>query len=136
MTQKRESAFRQSSTVVRITFPSLSASRMGRKNDNADIVFLLSSLLMTILFTRSLDTISHSSPYGHRCSFECKTLFVDYLLPITEQRYTSSVGVSVISGGLLDAAASISVSDVSCRGVNPALNVICTSSHRGLKPSP
>src|SRR5207245_5752778 len=54
--------------------------------------------------------------------------------PITEQRYTSSVGASVIS--LAVAAAATSLSDNSCRGAWPALNVICTSRHSGLKPSP
>src|SRR5438552_13389396 len=58
----------------------------------------------------------------------------NYFLPITEHRYTSLVGVRVISP---DASASkISVSEVSSCGVNPGLNWICTSCQSGLKPSP
>src|SRR2546426_8579219 len=57
-----------------------------------------------------------------------------YGLPITEQRYTSVVGVSVICWAF--AATRISLSEVNCCGVTPALKLICTSCQSGLKPSP
>ena len=65
-----------------------------------------------------------------RCSPRSGYLFG----PITEQRYTSSVGASVISPAA--AASATSLSENSCRGAWPALNEICTSRHSGLKPSP
>src|SRR5713101_1254667 len=54
--------------------------------------------------------------------------------PITEQRYTSVVGVRVICPAA--SAAAIWVSEVSCCGLNPGLKLIWTSCHSGLKPSP
>src|SRR5262249_60562134 len=57
-----------------------------------------------------------------------------HFVPTTEQRYTSVVGVSVISPAL--AAAKTSVSEVSWVGATPMLKVICTSCQSGLNPSP
>src|SRR5438876_7701209 len=65
---------------------------------------------------------------------ELRAVRPSYFGPTTEQRYSSPVTVRVISPAA--AAARTSLSDVSWRGVWPAVNAICTSSHNGLKPSP
>ena len=60
-------------------------------------------------------------------------LDVPMTTPITEQRYISFVGVSVISP--LAAAAAISLSEKSWRGVCGALKVICVYAQSGFIPS-
>src|SRR5436190_19696539 len=61
---------------------------------------------------------------------------ITYLVPTIGHQYTSPVGSKVISGFGPEAAANTSLSLNNWCGVNPVLNVICTSSQMGFIPSP